>query len=64
MLMAEATSATLGFFFTEGTSFLTWLITSMGTILNFMLDNPICFIGLIMSIVVTAIGCLRHIIGG
>lgn len=58
------TTATLEFFFTSATSFLTWLITSMGTVLQFMLNNPICFIGLIMSIVVAAIGSLRHIIGG
>lgn len=62
--MDGTTTATLEFFFTSATEFLTWLITSMGTVLQFMLSNPICFIGLIMSIVIAAIGSLRHIIGG
>lgn len=62
--MDSTTNATLSFFFEQATSALTWIITSMGTVLKFMLSNPICFIGLITSLVVMAIGTLRHIIGG
>lgn len=58
------TTATLEFFFSAATSTLTWLISAMETALVFMLDNPICFIGLIVSLVIAAIGSLRHIIGG
>lgn len=65
ILMTEATTnATLSFFFEQATSALTWIITSMGTVLNFMLSNPICFIGLIVSLIVTVVGTLRHVIGG
>ena len=46
------------------TSLLTWLITTFGTVLNFMLANPICFVGLVMMLIVAAIGTLRHLIGG
>ena len=60
----STTNATLSFFFEQATSALTWFVTSMGTVLSFMLDNPICFIGLIVSLVVAAAGMLRHLIGG
>ena len=46
------------------TQLLTWLITTMGTVLNFMLSNPICFVGLVLSLIVAAIGTLRHLVGG
>ena len=58
------TNGTLSFFFEQATSFVTWVITTMGTFLEFMLDNPICFAGLIISLAVTAVGTLRHLIGG
>lgn len=62
--MFTTTSADIGTFTEFGTTLLTWLITTFGTILNFMLANPICFVGLAMMLIVAAIGTLRHIIGG
>lgn len=47
-----------------GTELLTWLVQTFTTILNWMLSHPICFVGLIMSLIVAAIGTLRHVIGG
>lgn len=65
MLLASASSsADIATFTGFATSVLTWLITTFGTILNFMLANPICFVGLIVGLIVTAIGTLRHVIGG
>lgn len=45
-------------------SMLTWFITAMTDILDFFLDHPIVLVGLVMSLIVAAIGMLRHIIGG
>lgn len=59
-----ASSADLSTFTGFATTILSWMITTFGTILNFMLSNPICFVGLIVGLIVTVIGTLRHIIGG
>ena len=65
MLLAASTpSADIGTFTGFATQILTWLITTFGTVLNFMLANPICFVGLIVALIVTAIGTLRHVFGG
>lgn len=68
LLMLGSTGTTvaadLTTFTAFGTSLLTWFITTFGTVINFMVANPICFVGLICSLIVTAIGTLRHIIGG
>lgn len=58
------TAADINTFTGYATAILTWFITSFKSILTFMLENPICFVGLIMAMVVAAIGTLRHIIGG
>lgn len=63
-VLAAESSADLTTFFGFGTSALTWLITCFGTVLNFMLANPICFIGLIFSLIGTAFVYLRATIGG
>ena len=64
LLAAASSSADIATFTGFATSVLAWLITTFGTILNFMLANPICFVGLIVALIVTAIGTLRHVIGG
>lgn len=64
LVMFTTSSADIGTFTEFGTTLLTWLITTFGTILNFMIANPICFVGLAMMLIVAAIGTLRHIIGG
>lgn len=57
-------AADIGTFTGFATSLLQWLVTTFGTVLDWMLAHPIAFVGLIMSLIVTAIGTLRHIIGG
>lgn len=64
VLMSSSSTADITTFTSFATSLLTWLITTFGTVLNFMLDNPICFVGLVMMLIVAAIGTLRHLIGG
>lgn len=60
----SAQSADISTFTGYATSIVTWLVSTFNSILQFMLANPICFVGLIVSLVVTAIGTLRHVIGG
>lgn len=57
-------AADLNTFTGFATEILSWMITTFSTILNFMLKNPICFVGLVVALIVTVIGTLRHIIGG
>lgn len=64
MLLASSTSADISTFTGFATSVLTWLITSFGSLLTFMLANPICFVGLILSLIGSACVYLRAIIGG
>lgn len=59
-----AATADVSTFLELGTSVVTWLLTTFGSILTFMLANPICFLGLIMTIVGTAFVYLRSTIGG
>lgn len=61
---SSAPAADLTTFFGFGTSALTWIISCFTTILNFMLANPICFVGLVFSLIGTAFVYLRSTIGG
>lgn len=47
-----------------GSTLLTTLLTWMSDVLTWMLARPIVFVGLVMMLIVAAIGTLRHIIGG
>ena len=63
LLGADAATGTLGAFTTTATEMLTWLITSMGTILGFMFSNTACLIGLCVALCISAIGIIKHMIG-
>ena len=63
-LSGSTAAADIQTFTGYATSIVTWLVSTFNSILQFMLANPICFIGLVVSLVVTAIGTLRHVIGG
>lgn len=62
--MTSNASADISTFTNFATQLLTWLVTTFQTVLNFMIANPICFVGLVMVLIVAAIGTLRHLIGG
>lgn len=64
IVLTSTQTADISTFLEMGTSVVTWLITTFGSILTFMLANPICFLGLILSIVGTAFVYLRSTIGG
>lgn len=63
-LMATTPSADITTFTGWATSLVQWLITTMGTVLDFLLSHPIALVGLVLSLIVTAVGMLRRIIGG
>lgn len=56
--------ASIGTFTGWASDMLTWFIEAMETVLTFFLGHPIVLVGLVMSLIVAAIGMLRHIIGG
>lgn len=55
---------TLELFTGYATDVLTWMITSFGSIITFMLANPICFVWLIVSLIGAVFVFLRKTIGG
>lgn len=64
MYLATADAAgTLANFLTSATEMLTWIITSIGSILNFMFTNTACLIGLCVWLCVAAIGIIKRMIG-
>lgn len=64
-IMATSTpAADITTFTTWATSLVSWLVTTMGTFLDFLLAHPIAMVGLVLSLIVTCVGMLRRIIGG
>ena len=64
VMSSTPTSADITTFTTFGTQLLTWLITTMGTILNFLLANPIALVSIIMALIVAAVGMIFNILKG
>lgn len=64
VLMSSTPAADITTFTGWATSLVTWIVTTMTTFLNFMISNPIALVGLVLMLIVTAVGMLRHIIGG
>lgn len=63
LVAAGEASGTLGAFLTSATEMLTWIITSIGSILSFMFTNTACLIGLCVWLCVAAIGIIKRMIG-
>lgn len=61
---ASTAAADISTFTSYATEVLAWLVQSFGTVLNFMLANPICFVWLIVSLIGVAFVFLRRTIGG
>lgn len=64
ILYASTPSADISTFTTWATSLVTWLVSTMETFLSFLISHPIALVGLVLSLIVTAVGMLRRIIGG
>lgn len=64
LLTSTEAGTTLSEFTTFATEILSWLVNTFTTVLNWLVGHPIALIGLVMSLIVMAIGTLRHLIGG
>lgn len=60
----ESAGATITTFLSLASEVVTWMITTFGSFLTFMLSNPICFIWLVISIIGACLVFLRKTIGG
>lgn len=58
------TPATLSTFTGFATEILTWFITSMKTVLNFLIANPIALWSIIVGMIVAVIGMIFNILRG
>lgn len=61
MLLTETGGQSLQDILSMATELLTWVITSMGSILTFITQNPVILIFLIITIVGFAVGFLMRI---
>lgn len=61
MLLSGATSGSLSSLLESATTLLTWFITSMGSVLNFIITNPVCLIMFLVVICGSAVGMLMRI---
>lgn len=64
LMTSSGAGTTLSEFTAFATEVLNWLITTFTTVLTWLVGHPIAMIGLVMSLIVMAIGTLRHLIGG
>lgn len=56
-----STAGSLTNILSSATELLTWFITSMGNILNFITSNPVCLMMFLILIVGSAVGMLFRI---
>lgn len=61
LMSGSASSGSLSSILSSATEMLTWFITSMGSILNFIIDNPVCLMLFLILIVGSAVGMLFRI---
>lgn len=62
--LAGETAGDLTTFTQFATQVLTWFITSMGTVLSFLLANPIALWSIIVGMIVAVIGMIFNILHG
>lgn len=60
-LLTGSDAGSLASILSAATQMLTWFITSMGSILNFIIDNPVCLMLFLILIVGSAVGMLFRI---
>lgn len=64
ILTASSGNADIATFTTFATSVLTWIITSMTTVLQFLIANPLALWAIIVGAIVMVIGTLFNILKG
>ena len=61
-MVLEATTSSMSGVLEIATEVLTWMLTSAGSILNFMTSNPIILLFVIVALVFIAVGLVRKFI--
>lgn len=56
-------NADISTFITWATTVIQFIVSTMDTFLQWMLANPIVLIGLVLGLIVAAVGFLRHLLG-
>lgn len=56
-------NADIATFITWAQSVITFIVSTMDTFLQWMIANPIVLVGLVLSLIVAAVGFLRHLLG-
>ena len=56
-------NADIATFISWAQNVITFIVSTMDTFLTWMISNPIVLIGLVLSLIVTAVGFLRHLLG-
>lgn len=56
-------NADISTFITWAQTVITFIVGTMDTFLQWMLANPIVLIGLVLALIVAAVGFLRHLLG-
>ena len=64
LMVLDAAAGDLTTFTQFATQVLTWFITSMGTVLGFLLENPIALWSIIVGMIVAVIGMIFNILHG
>lgn len=59
--LSSSSAGDLSSILASATQLLTWFISSMGSILTFIIDNPVCLILFLILIVGSAVGMLFRI---
>lgn len=62
--LSTATPGSLSDLLSAASDFLTWCITSMGSLITFIVSNPILLIMVIVFFVSFAVGLIIRMIGG
>lgn len=61
MLLSSSTAGSLSNILESATALLSWFVTSMKTILDFIVANPVCLLLFLILIVGSAVGMLFRI---
>lgn len=56
-------TADISTFITWAQTVITFIVGTMDTFLQWMLANPIVLIGLVLALILSAVGFLRHLLG-
>lgn len=60
VLATDASGATITKFLSFATELLTWVLTSMTSIIGWLFDNPAALLFLVLALIIAVWGMVRH----